>query len=339
MVISRAGTSNRQLQVATSPAGEPVFVNVVTITGASPGPTLCLLSGVHGDEGLGPLALIGLLSRLDPASLAGSIIAVPVANTPAFGLRARTNAWDGGDLIRTWPGQPNGSVTECTAHAIFSEVVQRTDALIDLHSGSPVLHEYWSIYGNQRGPRSEVDEEIERRSQAMSVAFGLDQILRGHPWFGTQMAGANARIPSIITEIGGGSDYHRNGRHYIDVMERGVRNVLIHLGMLEGEQVADTATCDVYDIAEEFISKTTGGYWEPLVNPGEEVNPGTLIGRFLDPQTGEERDRLVATQTGIVLNARADWPHVGVGQWLLATGHRVEQVRRANHVIMDTWRP
>ncbi len=339
MAISRAGTSNRQVQVANSPAGEPIFISVITITGARPGPTLGLISGVHGDEGLGPLGLMGLLSRLDPASLSGSIMAVPVANTPAFGLRTRTNGWDGGDLIRTWPGVPDGSVTERTAHGIFTEVVRGVDALVDLHSGTPALHEYWSIYGNRLGPRSTVDEAIERRSQDLAVAFGLDQILRGHPWFGTQMAGANEGIPSIITEIGGGSDYHRNGRHYLDVMERGVRNVLIHLGMLEGQPIADTTTCDVYDIVEEFVSRTTGGYWQRAVTPGQEVSPGTLIGRFLDPQTGEERDQIVATQPGVVLNATADWPHVGLGQWLLATGRRVDRIERAANGGVDTWRP
>lgn len=339
MTDRRAGTSNRRLEVAISPSGEPITVNVVLVTGARPGPTLGLLSGVHGDEGLGPLALTELLRGLDPASLAGSILAVPVANTPAFGLRTRTNAWDSGDLIRTWPGRPDGSITERTAAAIFTEVISHVDALIDLHSGNPILHEYWSIYGNRLGPGSEVGEDVERQSQAMSVAFGLDQILRGHPWFGTQMAAANAGIPAIITEIGGGSDYHRNGRRYVDVIQRGVRNVLIHLGMLEGRPIVDTQLCDVFDIVEEFISKTTGGYWQVVVEAGQEVAPGTLIGRFLDPQTGDERDRVFATQPGIVLNPRVDWPHIGIGQWLLATGRRVEQVRRGDDVVLDTWHP
>jgi predicted deacylase len=335
----RARTSNRRLPVAVSPSGDPITVSVVEIVGARPGPTLGLISGVHGDEGLGPLALTGLLATIDPGELTGSIIAVPVANTPAFGLRTRTNAWDGGDLIRTWPGRPDGSITERTADAIFNDVIRRADALIDLHSGNPVLHEYWSIYGNRLGPRSQVTEDVERRSQAMAVAFGLDQILRGHPWFGTQMGAANAGVPAIITEIGGGSDFHRNGQHYIDVIGRGVRNVLIHLEMLTGEPVVDTEICDVFDIAEEFISSTTGGYWQVAVVAGEEVAPGTLIGRFLDPQTGEERDRIEATRPGVVLNARADWPHIGIGQWLLATGHRVEQVRRPTGTRLDTWRP
>lgn len=339
MAKSEPGTSSRQLEVAISPSGEPITVTVVVVTGARSGPTLGLISGVHGDEGLGPLALTEFLRQLDPMSLAGTVVAVPVANTPAFGLRTRTNAWDTGDLIRTWPGRLDGSITERTAATIFTEVISQVDALVDLHSGNPVLHEYWSIYGNRLGPNSDVDEEVERRSQALSVAFGLDQILRGHPWFGTQMAAANAGIPAIITEIGGGSDYHRNGRRYVDVIQRGVRNVLIHLGMLEGSPIVDTESCDVYDIAEEFISRTTGGYWQVAVDAGQAVEPGTLIGRFLDPQTGDERDRLVARQPGIVLNPRADWPHVGIGQWLLATGKLIERVPRGDQVVLDTWRP
>lgn len=332
MPASGAGTSNRDLRVATSPSGVPVTVRVTEVVGARPGPTLGLLSGVHGDEGLGPLALVAFLRELDPTTLAGSIIAIPVANTPAFGLRTRTNAWDAGDLIRTWPGRPDGSITERTAHAVFSEVAQRADAIVDLHSGTPVLHEFWSIYGNGRGPGGAVDADVEQRSHDLAVAFGLDQVLRGHPWFGTQMAGAQAGIPTIITEIGGGSDYRDNGRYYLDVMRRGVKNVLIHLGMLEGELTAVSRTCDVFDIAEEFMSRSTGGYWERQVESGTPVEAGTVIGRFLNPQTGEEVDHLAATRSGTVLNATADWPHIGIGQWLLATGERVERVVRPDTV-------
>jgi predicted deacylase len=338
MAESQPGFTTRILPVATSPSGEAVAVRVAEIRGAKPGPRLALISGVHGDEGLGPLALTPLLAAIDPSKLAGSIVAVPVANTPAFGTRTRTNAWDGMDLIRTWPGRPDGSITERTAHAIFTEVLAGADALIDLHSGTPVLHEYWAIYGNHLGPRGSVTGDVERRSQALAVAFGIDQILRGHPWFGTHMGAANAGVPAIVTEIGGGSDFHRNGHRYVGVMRRGVENVLMHLGMMDGEPVVDTDVCDVYDIVEEFISSTTGGYWEAAVEAGQEVAPGTLVGRFIDPQTGEERDRIEATQSGVVLNARADWPHVGIGQWLLATGRRVEQVRRTG-CRLDTWRP
>lgn len=321
---STPGAQYRRLRVANTPSGAPISVPVHFIRGSMDGPRLVLLSGVHGDEGLGPLALGRLLGEIDPASLSGSVIAVPVCNPPAFENRSRVNAWDGGDLIRLWPGRADGSITERMAAAIFAAVTPGANALIDLHSGTSVLHEYWILYSSRHGPRAAVNADVEQRSLELARAFGVSQIIRGHPWFGTHMAAGNAGIPSLVTEIGGGADYLQNGDKYVGVIVRGIKNALRHLGMLPGQLESD-GPASVFDIAEEFVAAAdTGGYWIRSVEPGQRVAAGTTVGRFTDPSTGAEIKRLVSSVDGIILNPIAAWPHVGHGQWLLAIGTPVD---------------
>ena len=322
---STPGKHLRRLRVGTTPSGSQITVPIHYIRGSHDGPRLALLSGVHGDEGLGPLALGRFLRSVDPGELVGSILAIPVANPPAFESRSRVNGWDGGDLIRLWPGNPEGSITERMAHAIFEAVTNGADALIDLHSGTPVLHEYWILYANSRGPRANVTPDIERRSLDLARAFGVTQIIRGHPWFGTHMAGGNAGIPSLVTEIGGGADYYHNGERYLGVIVGGITNAARHLGMLRGD-VELEGNAGIFDIAEEFIATSDpSGYWIREVAPGQNVKPGALVGRVVDPSTGEELRRLAARIGGVVLNPMAGWPQVGNGQWLLALGTPVRE--------------
>lgn len=317
------GVHYRRLNVTTSPAGSPITVPLNVVIGSIVGPRLVLLSGVHGDEGLGPLALGRFLAEVDPSRMAGSVITVPVCNPPAFEQRTRVNSWDGGDLHRLWPGRPDGSITERMAAALFAAVTPGATALVDLHSGTSVLHEYWVVYANHNGPRAAIASDVERRSLDLARAFGVSQIIRRHPWYGTHMAAGNAGIPSVLADIGGGADYLQNDR-CVGTIVRGITNTMRHLAMLPGEPQVD-GPARVFDIAEEFIAAAdTGGFWIRAVEPGQHVTRGTTVGTFVDPSTGREIKRLRSGVDGVILNPTAASPHIGHGQWLLAIGTPVD---------------
>src|ERR1043166_6288438 len=106
------GTKDRfRLHVGSIPSGAPLTVPVIVVRGAEDGPTFGVISGVHGDEALAPLAIGRFARELDPAELRGTIIVVPIANTAAFDNRTRVNPWDNVDLVRIWPGRDDGSTT------------------------------------------------------------------------------------------------------------------------------------------------------------------------------------------------------------------------------------
>ena len=101
------------------------------------GPTALLTGANHGDEYEGPIALFDLARTLDPAKVRGRVIIVPAMNYPAFRAGTRTSPIDKGNLNRSFPGRPDGTVTEKIAdyfHANFYLTTSgnfRTQTLID----------------------------------------------------------------------------------------------------------------------------------------------------------------------------------------------------------------
>jgi predicted deacylase len=107
---------------------------VLTLSGASPGPRVVLLGGVHGDEYEGIAAASLAFRDLDPQALHGTLTIVPVSNPLAFDVGMRETPEDGKNLARVFPGSESGSVTERIAHALTTGAIQGADFLIDLHS-------------------------------------------------------------------------------------------------------------------------------------------------------------------------------------------------------------
>src|SRR5262245_38846709 len=77
--------------VTTRADGTPVALPLLLVRGATDGKTLLVSAGVHGDEFEGMAALHRLYEETDPDVFAGNLVAVPVANPPAFEAGLRTN--------------------------------------------------------------------------------------------------------------------------------------------------------------------------------------------------------------------------------------------------------
>lgn len=108
---------------------------VVVVRGAKPGPTLCPVAGVHGDELNGVEVAHRVYATTSASELAGTLIAVPTVNMQ--GLRSGNRYLpDPRDLNRAFPGNPEGSLASRIAHTLFEGVIRQRGALIDLHTGS-----------------------------------------------------------------------------------------------------------------------------------------------------------------------------------------------------------
>jgi N-alpha-acetyl-L-2,4-diaminobutyrate deacetylase len=103
------------------------------------GPTALLTGGNHGDEYEGPLALFELARTLDPKDVSGTVIIVPAMNYPAFQAGTRTSPIDKGNMNRSFPGKPDGTVTEKIADYFQRELLPRANIVLDFHSGGRTL--------------------------------------------------------------------------------------------------------------------------------------------------------------------------------------------------------
>ncbi len=92
------------------------------VRGRASGPPAAVTAGVHGDEYEGVAAVGDLTNALDPVTLRGTLILVPVANPTAFAAGTRTNPEDGANLARSFPGDPDGTPTERLAAKLFTAV-------------------------------------------------------------------------------------------------------------------------------------------------------------------------------------------------------------------------
>ena len=148
-------------------------IGVVVVHGKRPGPVLAVVSGAHGTEYTSIIALEKLIGALNPATLAGTVIIVPLVNVASFEQKVpHVNPVDRKSMNRFYPGNPNGTQTERASYLITREVVEQSDHLIDLHGGdldeSLRPYSYWTVTGNAK------QDSI---SRAMVLSFGLDHII------------------------------------------------------------------------------------------------------------------------------------------------------------------
>ncbi len=232
------------------PSGARVEVPLTRVFGSVPRPRVAVVAGIHGDELVGPHALVELAQELSPRELQGTVALVPSANPLAFAAGRRRAPEDDLDLNRTFPGKVEGSVTERLASVLARVVVGGADLVIDLHSAGRE--------GNLL-PLSgfrEAHNACARRSALAAAAFGLERywMMRWAP--GTLSTWANQQgIPAVGCEVGGGGTAAREER---DLYKAGVRRCLRHLGMLDPPlEVA----MPPYVWTQEYVTAPCGGFW------------------------------------------------------------------------------
>jgi predicted deacylase len=303
----------------------PIHIPVNILRGPVNGPTLLVDAALHGPEIIGTLGIGKLLRELDVSDIRGTLIAVPVVNTSAFEWGQRETRWDGMDINRQGKGRPDGTITQRLAHAFFTECMSRADAIVDIHSGGPDFYVHYTIYmGNAEG----VSPGTIAKSREMALAFGLQNIFGRTPWRGTLKEEAlRAGIPSITPEIGGGADFLHNGSRQIEMCAQGIKNVMIHLGMLDGEIITEADTAIIWDGQTEIDAGARCGMFVRAARWGDRLKRGDPYGIIYDPYTGEEVDRVEAPADGVVLNSGVAWPVIRPGRWMAILGEKMEEVK------------
>jgi predicted deacylase len=253
-----------------------------------------VVAGVHGGEYTGMAAIMRLIQELDPATLRGTITAVPILNQPAFWSRtAFVVPADGKNLNRCFPGDPAGSYTDVLAHEIFTRLIAPSDYLLDLHAGDlPEALAPFCLYE---------ESDVEDRSRTLALAYGLEHVVRqGRATRtvggSTSSAAADLGIPAIIAEVGanGICDEASVGRHL-----RGILAVCTALGMLPAGPAAAVAPPTEYS-GWIWMRSQVQGFWQSKVAVGQDVAEGDLLGVLLDP-LGRELDQVVAPAAGCPL--------------------------------------
>lgn len=280
-VTAKPGTlasGELDIPAASGDAGTRIPISIVH--GAKPGPVLALIAGVHGQEYTPVLALQRLRNTIDPATLTGTVIMVHVANMPSYtGRTIYYSPVDRKNLNRVFPGRADGTISERIAERITRDVIARATHLVDIHSGdgNESLRPY--VYWITTGP-----PDVAEMGKKMALASGFDHIVidRGRPTDAAKSVYlSNTAIlrgkPALTVESGflAVSDEASIAR-----IERAVAGWLKLLGMrAEGP---DPVEHPVWIDRNEVLTSKFTGIWYPVVERGQTVVEGTLIGRVTD---------------------------------------------------------
>lgn len=260
------------------------------------GPTALLAGANHGDEYEGPLALFELARSLDPKDVTGTVIIVPAMNYPAFLAGTRTSPIDRCNLNRTFPGKPDGTVTEKIADYFQRNLLPRADVVLDLHSGGKTLDFLPYCAGHYRS-----DKVLEAKGFAMVEAFGAPWSMKMIEIDAVGMFDTAAEEMGklfVTTELGGGGTTRAET---VRIARRGVSNLLRRAGVLSGPidqqptQWLDMPSDDCFNFAE------ADGLMETMVDLGEHVRRGEVIARIYNvTRTGTAPQEIRSKMDGLL---------------------------------------
>ena len=179
--------------------GQPYRLPLWLVNGAEEGPTLVVTAGVHAAEYASIAAALDFGRSLDPASVRGRVIVVPVTNLPAFAARSiYVCPLDGKNLNRVFPGDAAGTASEQIAAWVFGNVIRQGDYYVDLHGGDLIEALVPFTIFFRTG-----DDRVDHVSLEMAKAFGIDLLVCSETPGSTFCAASRAGIPSILAESGG----------------------------------------------------------------------------------------------------------------------------------------
>ncbi|KAA9132718.1 succinylglutamate desuccinylase/aspartoacylase family protein [Marinihelvus fidelis] len=272
-------------QLETAMAGLSVPTPVLVARGRFPGPTLCLVAAVHGDELNGVEIVRRIMFDLDRENLHGIVVGIPIANAFGF-LRGSRYLPDRRDLNRFFPGQPSGSMASRFAHALFGEVIRDCHVLVDIHTGS---------FNRTNLPQLRADlgqpDVVD-----LSRQFGDIVVLHSEGPKGSLRGAATAiGIPAVTMEAGGPSQFQATA---VDAGVDAIGALLDRLDMVKQFRLFRDPQPVFYE--SDWVRAESGGILLGEVELGDEVLKGQRLGTVTDP-IENRRETLYAPYTGRIL--------------------------------------
>lgn len=277
--------------------GADVDLPIRVVHGKHDGPTVWVDAAIHGDEAVGVEVIRQVLGDLDPKSLRGTLIAIPIVNVLGFMTGSRYLP-DRRDLNRSFPGSPRGSLAARIAHLMMEQVVAKCSVGIDLHTGSDRRSNLPQIRADL------ADAETRRLASAFAAPVMLHAPLRD----GSLRGAARERGAKVLLYEAG--EAWRMDEWAIDAGVLGVRRVLAALGMTDPLPEAETAPSTACHRSGWVRARGTG-MLHLEADLGQQVGKGERLGGLFD--SFGKRVRLVhADRSGIVIG-RTEAPVVNRG--------------------------
>ncbi len=282
-----------EIPVSRLVTGNRMSIPINVLHGRHEGPVVWLSAAVHGDEIGGVEIIRRSLQGLDPKTLAGTVVAVPIVNVHGF-VNGDRYLPDRRDLNRSFPGSANGSLAARIANLFLTEIVSRCDVGIDLHTGSDHRTNLPQI-------RADLDDP---RTRDLAISFGAPFMMHAKLRDGSMRAAATATGATVLLYEGG--EAWRFDRAAIEAGVVGVGRVLARLGMVKaldepvGLDGATAAPQPVESRSSGWVRVRRSGIAGIDVELGQMVERGQIVATVRD-SVGRRLSQARANRSGLVI--------------------------------------
>ncbi len=286
------------LPVSTLSDHTPVNMSVHVIHGKRAGPTLFVSAGIHGDEVIGVEIVRRLLRAPNLKSLRGTLLVIPIVN--AFGFLNRSRYLpDRRDLNRCFPGSASGSLASRMAHLFLTEVVDKCDFGIDLHSAA---------INRTNLPQIRISPDTPSILKRARI-FGAPVILTSPLREGSLRAAArDMDVDVLLYEAGEGLRFDEMS---VRAGVAGILRVMRDMGSLPSKGISNAKADPILCISSKWARAPAGGLLRMFKEEGEIVAEGELLAAVCDP-FGDDELEIKANFEGIIVG-RAVMPVVNEG--------------------------
>jgi predicted deacylase len=283
-----------------------------TVFDGGRGPTVAVVSGVHGDEIEGLYVCHRLagwlenLARVRPGALRGRVELYPALNPLGLDTLQRAVPVYDVDLNRNFPGHPDGLLVQRIADAVMRSLAGAA-LVVDIHASNVFLREI---------PQVRIAREFADGLMPLGRGMNVDVI-----WVhgaltvleATIAHSLNSRgVPCLVVEMGVGM---RVTPALADQVVAGILGVWRDLGVLDASVPLPTRTHQPLladDSNVHYLNAGTSGLFVSAIEHWTTVAQGQLLGAIVSPHQGEVLSEVRAPASGVLFTLR-EYPLVYEG--------------------------
>ena len=261
---------------------------------------VCIVTGTHGDELEGQMVCYLVAKQLNENLdlLDGTVEIYPALNPLGIDTIQRGIPNFDLDMNRIFPGNPNGTMAEQTAHLIVEDL-KGADLVFDIHSSNLYLRETPQVRINVLN-----EEELVPLAQRLNIDFvwvhDAATVLESTLAHSLNSTGTKC----LVAELGVGQ---RINHKMCNRLTLGIFNLMKDLGMWKGEiqqsLISNPIVCKGDNV--EFLNAATSGIFITELKCGVVVAEGEEIGQIVEPMTGTVLSRVISPVEGYMFTIRA----------------------------------
>ncbi len=278
----------------------------------------CIVTGTHGDELEGQMVCYELAHQINQQIelLDGILELYPALNPLGIDTIQRGIPNFDLDMNRIFPGDPQGTMAEQTAHAIIEDI-KGADMVIDIHSSNLYLRET---------PQVRINVQNAQELVPYASWLGVDFV-----WVHDAATVLEATLahtlnstgtPCLVVEMGVGQRInHKMCRRLVN----SILYMLQEFGMWKGNASAEKEkpiVCQGDQVT--FLNAETSGIFLTELKCGIYVKKGQTIGQIVDPLQGKILSYVISPVNGYMFTIRA-YPIVYEGSLMARIYNTSEQ--------------